>query len=258
MEAQIESAIARGLTAMCFTEHYDKNFPYENDPGLKPEEWGMFELDMAAYRKEFLEMRERYGSRIQLYFGVELGLQPDLGPDYEAFLSTHSELDFVIGSTHICDGTDPYYPVFYEGKDEAACYRHYFEYELANLTAMKCYDTCGHMDYIVRYGPTQDRNYSYGQYAELFDAMLEILIRNDKALEVNTAPLTKGCRDLNPSFDILKRYHELGGRLVTIGSDAHTPDRIAENFAIAQERLRSAGFTSWYTYDGRQPVEHAL
>ena len=69
MEEQILAGLERGLEYMCFTDHYDPEFPYDALPDM---EAGTFDLDHASYREEFLEMKERYSGRIQLYYGVEL------------------------------------------------------------------------------------------------------------------------------------------------------------------------------------------
>lgn len=101
MEEQIEAALAAGLTAMCFTEHYDKDFPYAANPEIPLSCYGYFDLNMSAYGKEFLEMKDRFGDRIDLRYGVELGLQPFLNQDYQDFLAAHPEIDYVIGSVHL-------------------------------------------------------------------------------------------------------------------------------------------------------------
>ncbi len=260
MEEQIEAALAAGLTAMCFTEHYDKDFPYAANPEIPLSCYGYFDLNMSAYGKEFLEMKERFGDRIDLRYGVELGLQPFLHQDYQDFLAAHPEIDYVIGSVHLGGeaGTDPYYPRYYEGRSDIEAYREYFTYALSCLQQCDCFDSYGHLDYVVRYGRNKDGDYRYADFADLIDPMLQILIEKGKALEVNTAPLSKGCRDLNPCRDILRRYKELGGEMITVGSDAHTPDRIAQNFDQAEEAIRDCGFSGYVTFKNRKPQWHKL
>ncbi len=258
MEQQIEAAICAGLTAMCFTEHFDKDFPYAANPEISPADYSYFDLDILSYQKEFEEMKARFGSRIDLRFGVELGLQPHLNSFYRDFLAANPRLDFVIGSTHLANpqGQDPYYPRFYEGRSDTEAYREYFTYALSCLQQCDCFDSYGHLDYVVRYGKNKDGDYHYKDFADLIDPMLQILIEKGKALEVNTAPLSKGCKDLNPCRDILKRYREMGGEMITVGSDAHTPDRIALDFDRAESALRECGFEYYVTFVGRKPEWH--
>ena len=206
METQILTGIEKGLKIMCFTDHYDPDFPYENIPDVSP---GTFELSYAPYREEYLEMRDRYKDRI-----------------------SHTDYDFVIGSNHLCGGTDPYYPDFLKTRTQEEALALYLEDTLLNIRAFPGIDSCGHLDYVARYLPERERFYTYSAFAELIDPILSELINRGIALEVNTAPLTKGMRYFNPLPDILSRYREMGGELITIGSDAHVPERIAGCYLV--------------------------
>ncbi len=248
MESMILRGIELGLHNMCFTEHNDYDFPDAPDgtPG------DIFLLDIAPYKKEFELMRERFEDRIGVGFGIELGLQPHLAGK-NAALAKSEDFDFVIGSSHICDLADPYYPEFYEGRTEREAYERYFLSEVKNIRAFDDFDIYGHLDYVVRYGPNADRFYSYEAYKEVLDEVLRLLIEKGKGIELNTGGLKSGLRDLHPTLDILKRYKELGGEIVTVGSDAHSPERLAGHFDRAEEALRAAGFDYYTVFQKRQP-----
>ena len=143
METQILAGIEKGLKIMCFTDHYDPGFPYENVPDVSP---GTFELSYAPYREEYLEMRDRYKDRIELRFGVELGLQPHLGDFLKSYLDSHTDYDFVIGSNHLCGGTDPYYPDFLKTRTQEEALALYLEDTLLNIRAFPGIDSCGSLD----------------------------------------------------------------------------------------------------------------
>lgn len=251
METQIRAGLARGLSYMCFTDHYDPEFPYENVPDVAA---GTFELDYNSYRQEFLQMRNRYGDRIDLRFGIEIGLQPHLGDYLRSYFSTHAEYDFIIGSNHLCGGTDPYYPAFLESITEEEALSLYLEDTLKNIKAFPDIDSCGHLDYVARYLPHRDVFYTYDRFADLIDPILRELTDRGIALEVNTAPLLKGFRYFNPLPDILKRYREMGGDLITIGSDAHVPEKIAGCFDKTAQILLALGFTHYAVYKERKPL----
>ncbi|MDE7233380.1 MAG: PHP domain-containing protein, partial [Lachnospiraceae bacterium] len=168
------------------------------------------------------------------------------------------EFDFIIGSSHVCHGKDPYYTSFYEGRTQEDAYQEYFESILENLKAYSNFDVYGHLDYVVRYGPQKDEGYSYELYRELFDKILTKLIDMEKGLEVNTGGLAKGMRDVHPCSGILKRYRELGGEIVSVGSDAHVPELIAHAFDRAGEILKDCGFRYYAVFEKRQPVFHKL
>ena len=250
METQILAGIRSGLSHMCFTDHYDPDFPYENVPDAAP---GTFELDYVSYRKEFLEMKEKYEGRIELRFGIEIGLQPHLGPFLKDYFAAHADFDFIIGSNHLCAGYDPYYPDFLEDRTEEEALSLYLEDTLTNIRTYSDIDTCGHLDYVARYLPHREEFYTYKAFTGLIDPILSELISRSIALEVNTAPLIKGMRYFNPLPEILARYREMGGELITIGSDAHVPERIAGQFDETASILRDLGFTHYAVYTGRKP-----
>ena len=135
METQILAGIQQGLQYMCFTDHYDPEFPYENNPDVAP---GTFELDYPSYRREFLSMKEKYKDVIELRFGIELGLQAHLAPFLREYTSSHQDLDFIIGSNHLCAGFDPYYPDFLIGRTEEEALNLYLEESLVNIRAFDC------------------------------------------------------------------------------------------------------------------------
>lgn len=105
MEEVIQRAIALGLTHICITEHYDPDYVYA------PEEDAIFELNTDSYLYELLKLREKYKSQIAVGFGVELGLQPHLKRLLAMYVKSH-DFDFIIGSSHLCNRKDPYYPAF--------------------------------------------------------------------------------------------------------------------------------------------------
>lgn len=250
MEGQILSALSRGLTMMCFTDHYDPGFPYDRIPDLEP---GTFELDYDSYRAEFLALKAKYSGRIDLRFGIELGLQARLGGELRSYIRNHPDYDFIIGSNHLCGGMDPYYPSFLEGRTEEEAVALYFDETLAAIRSCPDIDSCGHLDYVTRYLPHRETVYSYAAFSDRIDRLLDEIIRRGIALEVNTAPLCKGMPFFNPLPDILTRYREMGGELITIGSDAHVPDRIAGRFDEAAGILRDLGFAWYAVYKERKP-----
>ena len=127
MEDMIKKGISLGLTTMCFTEHMDMDYVYG-----KPEEAGMFELNTDSYLYELATLKEKYENQIQILFGVELGIQPHLQKELNRYSRSYP-FDFIIASSHICHGRDPYYPSFYEGRSDEEAYREYFSSILENL-----------------------------------------------------------------------------------------------------------------------------
>lgn len=245
MEEMIRQGISLGLTTMCFTEHMDRGVISEDDNAL-------FEVDTPAYRETYLRLKEKYKEQIELLFGVELGIEPK----HADFLKEYAAawpFDFIIGSSHIIDGFDPYYPAYFEGRTEEAAYRRYFETICENLAAFSNVDTYGHLDYVVRYGPNRDRYYSYEKYRDVIDPALSMMIEKGVGLEINSAGYKYGLSTTNPCPDVLRAYRRLGGEIVTVGSDAHSPRWIADHFDAIAERLQDCGYKYYAIFRQRKP-----
>lgn len=252
MEEMVRQGIALGLSTMCFTEHQDYDFPDSPDgPG------SIFLLNTDSYLYDLASLKAAYSRDIRLLFGVELGLQPHLSRQNAVYAKSY-DFDFIIGSSHICHGRDPYYPAFYEGRSEEEAYREYFSSILENIQKFSNFDVYGHLDYVVRYGTGRDRNYSYGQYRDLFDSILTLLLEKGKGIELNTGGIKEGMKDFHPCMAVLKRYRELGGEIITIGSDAHSQNDIASHFHRAAEVLTECGFRYYTVFEKRTPEFHKI
>ncbi len=236
-------AIVLGLDGLCFTEHEDPDVPLSDCD---------FRVDFDRYFSEMTRLREQYRGRIRIGVGMEFGIQPQL-PEAFARLSRQYPFDFVIASLHNLNGKDPYYPSYFEGRAERDCYEEFFrvQYETLKACDPASFDTLGHMDYIVRYGPNRSKFYSYESYAEFIDPILRLLIENGKCLEVNTGGLKYGLGEPNPCAGVLRRYRELGGELVTVGSDAHEPEYLGYRFDDAAELLSGLGFRYYTVFEQR-------
>ena len=259
MESMILEAIEKGLKTICFTEHLDYEYPADEGQGL-------FIVDIEAYQKKLYELKEIYKDQIEILFGIEFGLLPHLSETYDKIARSY-DFDFIIGSSHLISAPwypddpkhgDPYNDAFWEGRSEEAVIEAYFQSIINNVTSYKNFDSYGHIDYIVRYAPNKNQNYSYEKYAVMIDQVLNILIDNDIALEVNTAGFKYGLGEPHPQSDILKRYLELGGTKITIGADGHKPDHIAYDFKKAETLLKDLGFKSYTVFKKRQPLQIVL
>lgn len=229
LDNAVNAAIAAGLKTLCFTEHMDMDYPT-----------GEFQLDTDAYRQALFSAKERYSDRIELLFGVELGLMDYLAPRFYAFARAY-DFDFIIGSSHLVDGIDPYYPGFFDKLGDGEGIRRYFQSILDNISAFDDFDVYGHLDYAVRY--SNAGTYLPSDYSDMLDEILKKLIVMGKGIELNTAGLKYGLGWAHPHPEVLKRYRELGGEIITVGSDGHKGEHIAYDFKAAEEILKSAGFT---------------
>ncbi|MDE7435198.1 MAG: histidinol-phosphatase HisJ family protein [Lachnospiraceae bacterium] len=245
--AMAEKALELKLEGICFTDHLDYDYPLQ-EPDGEPE----FLLDIEGYRHSIEAVQKDYSGKLPVYMGIELGLQPHLAKRHYELLQSCS-FDFVIGSSHVVHGQDPYYASYYENRTEEEAYREYFVSILENIDAFDGFDVYGHIDYVVRYGPNRNRDYTYAGYADIIDEILKRLIAKGKGIEINTAGFKYGLGHPNPTEEILKRYRALGGEIITIGSDAHAPEQIAYDFIKVPDILKEAGFRYYTVFRQRIP-----
>lgn len=248
VRSMLDAAIRRGLHTVCITDHMDRDYPLDKSLGEEP-----FQFDLERYFCILTKIQEEYRGRLDVRIGVEIGLQPHLGEIYREMTARYP-FDFVIGSLHLVHGLDPYYGELFEGRPDGEAYRETFEETLRCLENVRDFDVLGHLDYVVRYGNHQALEYSYEKFADEIDAVLKKLISMGKGLEVNTAGLKYGLGFCHPHPDVLQRYKELGGEIVTVGADAHRPEHVAYEFERAKAVLAACGFRYYAEYKGRRPV----
>ncbi len=246
----INSAKAKGLLGITFTDHIDIDYP---------KEYGFFDLDLDNYYiSQHALALEQSTEDFTILTGLEVGLQPHIAKKCQAVVNQFP-YDFIIGSTHIVDRLDPYFDDFWQQGSEKDALDRYYACILENINAFTDFDSLGHLDYAFRYAKTPDiKNNTHTPYFDIIDAILSQIIKLDKALEINTAALRKGMKNPNPAASIIKRYHELGGKLITIGADAHTPEDVGADFNILPDLLSSCGFTEYAVYKKRKPVLYPL
>lgn len=227
-EDAIEAARKLGI-GLIFTEHYD--FDYKESRHYK-------EMDFLFDAKKYWESYEVLRSE-SLLLGVEVGLTPG---SIEANIKFINEVPFdqVIGSIHAIDKLDIYYPEYYEGKKKEQAYGHYLETMADMVKANPYIDVLGHIDYISRYSPYEDKEIGYKEYHDLVDLVLMNVLDAGTVMELNTRRLdSKAVAE--SLLMIYARYKELGGQYVTIGSDAHKAENVGMNFKMAQDLVEFIG-----------------
>lgn len=242
-EEMVQGAIDHGLKMICFTDHYDKD----------DMEWGEEDIfDPEEYFRKMTAVQKQYEDRMDVRIGVELGLQPHLGEYYREFVKQYP-FDLVIGSIHCAEGTDIARKKIFRGRTDEEVYRIVFREMLEDIRVFDGFDVFGHMDYVVRYGAEREAGYSYQKFSEEIDAVLRALIERGKGIELNMSGLKYGLPFAHPHMDILKRYRELGGEVITVGADGHRPDHIAYDYHLADEILTECGFQYYTEFKERKP-----
>lgn len=245
MESMILHGISLGLKTICFTEHHDINYP-ENPEHLD------FLLDLSAYKNQLYFLKEKYKDQIEINFGVELGLMPSTLYDCRNFAKSDA-FDFIIGSTHIVENMDPYDSIYFETYPSKKGLEKYFEDILNNVVSFKDYCVYGHLDYASRYINDKHFQFHYKDFGDLLDAILKQIISDGKGIEINTGGWKYGMDDPNPHHEILQRYLELGGEILTLGSDGHRPEHMAYDFQRLPEYLTSLGVKYYTIFRDQKP-----
>lgn len=244
MECMIKKAIELGLKEIAFTDHLDYNYP---DIAFS------FLINYNDYSKTFFELKEKYKNKIKILFGVEIGLQPNIKKQIDNFCS-NMELDFIIASTHVVDRLDLYNGDFFCNKTQTQAYTRYFEDVLNNINIHDNFNVYGHLDYINRYGNYTNKKLNYIDYNNIIDEILKALLAKNKGIEINTSGYRYNLNQTHPQLSILKRYKELGGEIITIGSDAHKTNDIASKFDVAYLMLKQVGFKYITLFDKQKPM----
>lgn len=252
VEDMLEASAERGLAAVCITDHMDLDFPPEEGAGE-----GAFLFDTEEYFRTLLPLREKYKERLEVRIGIEIGLQPHLGEPYKQLVRAYP-FDFVIGSVHLIRRMDPYFGKLFRGRTDAEVYRQAFVETLQCIEGVEDFDVLGHLDYVVRYGKHQAEEYSYRAFSDEIDAVLRRLVFTGKGLEMNMAGVKYGLGFPNPHPDVLRRYRELGGEIITVGADAHRPEHVGYDFEEAGQLLEACGFRYYTEFRGRKPVFHRI
>ena len=156
-EEMVKRAVELGLPAICLTDHYDMDYST-----------GEFQLDTPAYAAKIRELQEKYRDKIDIRFGVELGLQLHLKERMEEYVNAWP-FDYVIGSMHVIDGKDPYYEDAFPDWTAEELYRAYFRATAENIRFFHNFQTLGHLDYVVRYCREKGKDYSYRAFADEID-----------------------------------------------------------------------------------------
>jgi histidinol-phosphatase (PHP family) len=241
MEDYIHKAKAQGYPGVMFTDHVDYDF-------VSP--LFLEIIDYNIYHQKIVELRKTHNFDVRM--GVEIGYQPHLNERIKTLVNNHP-FDFVIASTHLCDGLDLYNGDFFIGKTQEEAYQRYFEIVLYAVNNFTDYDVYGHLDYIIRYGKFERKMYDFNTFKPIIEDILKVIIKNGKGIELNTSGLRYQLGVTHPRLELLELYKNLGGTIITLGSDAHYLKDYQADFELGISLLKKAGFTHVTEYKERTP-----
>ena len=254
VDAAAQAAASAGLAGLALTDHCDFFIPpVKKAQGNMVPEW----FDVTQQQEE-IDRVQQVVSQIKILKGIEIGMHEQCREQIRKILSENN-FDQVIASVHYLDEVDPYLGEYYEGKDWKEAYGRYLETIWHEMIWLEDFDIMGHYDYIVRYAPYPQNSIRYKDFADLFDTMFTYLIQEGKALEINTKSY-QGYRGREVLLDneVLLRYRELGGEILSLGSDSHEPERVGADFDRFAALLKSLGFRWSAHYEERRLIQLPL
>lgn len=247
-ETMVQAAIQRGFKYLAITDHCDKDCVAL--PGF---DW-VRQIDLESRKEEMTRLKQKYSDKIYLADSLEYGYAQEANSLYLDVEKTYPT-DYVINSVHIVEGVDVYFREFFEERTKQYAYTAYLKAMRESVDAPYDYDAIGHLGYIARCSTYPDKRLLYSDFQDIIDDILKAIIAKGKALEVNTSSKGTKC-DLFHDTTIIKRYRELGGELLTLGSDAHEPSRLSADFKEAEAAIVSSGFKYVFVYKNHIP--HAI
>ena len=258
IEDVIRDAVGMGMEEICITDHVDYGIKKDWDSGeeiLYRDGDPLANVDYPRYMEQIQKLKERWGEKIQIRTGMKFGIQRHTIPEFEALFRKYS-FDFIILSIHQVEDKEFWTQDFQKGKSQDEYNLQYYEEMLAVVKKYKDYSVLGHMDLIARYDKAGA--YPFAKIKPAVEEILKQVIADGKGIEVNTSFHRYGLRDTMPSADILKLYRDLGGEILTIGSDSHKPEHLGMYIEETKKFLKDLGFRRFCTYEKMQPVFYDL
>jgi histidinol-phosphatase (PHP family) len=239
MVAACQAAISRGINEIAFTDHLD--FGPDDSAGY---------FHITEYLAAIERCRIRYDGQLVVRAGVEIG-EPHLFSAEASAVLADGDFDIVLGSVHYADGMQAAWLEDFFEQPLRQAYESYFR-QVVGLSAEGDFDILGHLDLVKRDARKFGKPYDGPEpYADMIRTALGSLVERGKGIELNTSPLRGGQPDPCPSVQILRWYRELGGEILTLGSDAHSPAAVGAHLDVATEIAKAAGFQHLATFRRR-------
>lgn len=244
-----QSAIKKGLLAVAITDHCEA-------PMIRCGadcECGCLDEKIPKSVRDTLNAKQKYSKNIKVLCGMELG-EPMHDDECTKKALNYGDFDFILASVHNLRGMEDFYYLNYDNLDVDEILKLYFD-ELAETASFKNYDSLAHMTYPLRYIFEKTGSYpDLSKFKNQTDDILNILVKNKKALEINVSGLFKGLGVTLPDETLIRRFRELGGEFITIGTDAHSEDYVGKGIENGIKTAEKCGFAQYTIYENHEPI----
>lgn len=238
MMDMVLAAADKGLKEIAITDHYDPDY---RDPTWPTN------LDFKNYHKEMEYIQAVLNDRIRLIKGVEIGLQHGSTIDKCRAVAAAYDYDFILASFHCAEGYELSQGGYFDVRSMEEIFPSFYRYVFDCLKEYKDYSVLGHINVIDRYSHYVPEPY---HFMDIVEEILKLIINDGKGIEINTSSFRYNMGDhTTPTDEILRLYKKLGGEIITVGSDAHSPNYVGSGLQWGYEKLRSLGFRYFTTFD---------
>jgi len=258
MEDVVKDAISLHLDEICITDHVDYGVKVDWDSGKEivyRHGEPLANVDYPRFMNEIERVRQLYIDKIVVRTGMEFGVQVHTIPQFEALFNRYP-FDFIILSIHQVEDKEFWTQDFQKGRTQQEYNERYYEEMLRVVQQYKNYSVLGHMDLIKRYDKMGI--YPFEKVKSFIAEILKIVIADGKGIEINTSAHRYGLTDSMPSAELLRLYRDLGGSIITIGSDSHAPAHLGAYIQETKEYLKELGFQNFCTYEKMRPIFYHL
>ncbi len=246
----LNTALAIGMEEIAITDHYDPGY---TDPDFP------FRLDMLPYHNMLAAVQKEYRGKINVKKGLELGIQRTELKVCQKAVREYS-FDFIIASFHMSNGQLLHTYEFFQGRRDSEIYRDFYTDMYNCLKEFKDYSVVGHFNIVDRYlyGARPKAKLNPPEAMSYIREILKMIIADGKGIELNTSSFRYRLPILTPAMEILQAYKELGGKIITLGSDAHTPFYLSDHFEYGCQLLESLGLQDICTFENKVPSFHRI
>ncbi len=237
-----EGACSNGGRGIAITDHCD----------IDGKDYDFRAFSTNQYVEAF-KAKSAFKEKLDVLIGIELG-QGIYEKEKSLDILGSFKYDFILGAIHNLENREDFYFMTYEDKDVKALLREYFETVL-KLAQWNKTDSIAHLTYPLRYISGRDGiEVDICDYYDIIDEIFKTIISNEKALELNVSGLYSEIGDTLPNKSLIKRYHDMGGKYVTVGSDSHYCEKVCIGIDKGYDILKECGYTQFTVFKNRQPI----
>ncbi|MBQ9532213.1 MAG: histidinol-phosphatase HisJ family protein [Eubacterium sp.] len=237
-----EGACSKGGAGIAITDHCD----------IDGKDYDFRAFSTNQYVEAF-KAKTAFKDRLDVLIGIELG-QGIYEKEMSLAILNKFNYDFILGSIHNLENTEDFYFMDYSDKDIKNLLTEYFKCVL-KLAQWNKTDSIAHLTYPLRYITGRDGiKVDISDYYDIIDEIFKTIISNNKALELNVSGLYSEIGDTLPNISLIKRFHDMGGKYVTVGSDSHYYDRVCIGIDKGYDILKKCGYSQFTIFKNRQPI----